>query len=78
MNDEYKWEPHHLQETGVSAGYRLARTALPPIKRLGISRRAQRNAKAGSCIATWLPTTLPACRIPCPSTKHRTQPSSYF
>jgi hypothetical protein len=28
MNDEYKWEPHHMQELGVSAGYKLEQTVI--------------------------------------------------
>lgn len=28
MNEEYQWEAHHMQETGVAAGFRLTRSPL--------------------------------------------------
>jgi hypothetical protein len=43
MNDEYKWEPHHLQETGVSSGYRLARTAPRPYQTVGYLKKGSKK-----------------------------------
>lgn len=43
MTDEYYWEPHHMQETGVAAGYRLAHTAPRPGRTVGFLKKGSKK-----------------------------------
>jgi hypothetical protein len=43
MTDEYYWEPHHMQETGVAAGYRLAYTAPRPGRTVGYLKKGSKK-----------------------------------
>ena len=62
MNDEYKWGPHHLQETGVSAGYRLARTAPRPNQTVGYLKKGSKK-RQGWFVHSYLAAD-PAARLP--------------